>query len=142
MENCLGQHMVVAGPVTSIQYNTKDATFHEAPCGGFSWRIHVFTLPKSSWFNNLRLKITHSEELVNWLVEWWQQEQQQKQQVNGKFSNKIIFNNEAYFDVNGFVNKLMSCIGRTDNPYVFYENRMYTKCVIVCCGYWTGVIVE
>ena len=67
---------------------------------------------------------------VNWILE-----QQQG------FSKKIIFSDEAHFDLNGYVNKQNCRIWGEENPRIIQEQQFYPQRVTVWCGFWAeGVI--
>ena len=44
---------------------------------------------------------------------------------------KIIFSNEARFDLGGYVNKQNYCIWGTENPHAYIEKRTHSKRVTV-----------
>ena len=46
---------------------------------------------------------------------------------------KIIFSNEAHFDLGGYVNKLNCRIWGTENPHAFIEKPTHPKRVTVWC---------
>ena len=54
---------------------------------------------------------------------------------------KIIFSDEAHFDLGGYVNKQNCRIWVTENPHAYIEKPMHPKRVAVWCGFWsTGII--
>ena len=58
------------------------------------------------------------------------------------FGIKIIFADEAHFDLGGYVNKQNCRIWGTENPHAYIENPTYTKCVTVWCGFQSNGIIE
>ena len=54
---------------------------------------------------------------------------------------KIVFSDEAHFDVGGYVNKQNCCIWGTENPHACIETPTHTKRVTVCCGFWSRGII-
>ena len=50
---------------------------------------------------------------------------------------KIVFSDEAHFDLGGYVNKQSCHIYGTKNPHAFTENPMHPKRVTVWCGFWS-----
>ena len=55
---------------------------------------------------------------------------------------KIIFSDEAHFDLGGYVNKLNCRIWGTENPHAFIEKPTHPKRVTVWCGFWSRGIIE
>ena len=54
---------------------------------------------------------------------------------------KIIFLDEAHFDLGGYVNKQNYHIWGTENPHTYIEKSTHTKRVTIWCGFWsTGTI--
>ena len=54
---------------------------------------------------------------------------------------KIIFSDEAHFDLNGYVNKQNCLIWGEENPRIIQEQQFYPQRVTVQCSFWTeGVI--
>ena len=47
---------------------------------------------------------------------------------------KIIFSDEAYFDLGGYINKQNCCIWGTENPNAYIEKPPHPKRVTVWCG--------
>ncbi|KAG8297997.1 hypothetical protein J6590_108292 [Homalodisca vitripennis] len=70
---------------------------------------------------------------AEWLVE--------QTEVNGDFSKKIIFSDEAHFHLSGFVNKQNCRIWANENPRVIVEKPMYPERVTVWCGLWAGGVI-
>lgn len=57
------------------------------------------------------------------------------------FSRKIIFSDEAHFNLNGFVNKQNCRVWGLQNPREVVEKQIFPKKVTVWCGLWAeGVI--
>ena len=54
---------------------------------------------------------------------------------------KIIFSDEAYFDLGGYVNKQNCRIWGTENPHAYIEKPTHPKRVTVWCGFWPRVII-
>ena len=54
---------------------------------------------------------------------------------------KIIFSDEAHFDLDGYVNKKNCRILGTENLHVSIEKPMHPKRVTVWCGFWIKVII-
>ena len=56
-------------------------------------------------------------------------------------AKKIIFSDEAHFDLGEYVNKQNCHIWGTENPYPYIEKPTNLKRVTVWCGFWsTGII--
>ena len=56
-------------------------------------------------------------------------------------AKKIIFSDEAYFDLGGYVNKQNCRISGTESPQAYIEKPTHTKLVNVGCGYWSRGII-
>ena len=54
---------------------------------------------------------------------------------------KIIFSDEAHFDLGGYVNKQNCCICGTENPHAYIEKSMHPKRVTVWCGFCSKIII-
>ena len=54
---------------------------------------------------------------------------------------KIIFSNDAHFDLGGYVNKQNCCIWGTANPHAYIEKPTHPKQVTVFCGFWSRSII-
>ena len=54
---------------------------------------------------------------------------------------KIIFSDEDYFDLGGYVNKQNCCIWSTENLHAYIEKSTYPKRVTVWCGFWSRGII-
>ena len=50
---------------------------------------------------------------------------------------KIIFSDEAHFELGGYVNKKNCRIWGTENPYAYIEKPTHPKRVTVWCGFWS-----
>ena len=50
------------------------------------------------------------------------------------WQKKIIFSDEAHFDLGGYVNKQNCCIWGTENPHAYIEKSTHSKRVTVWCG--------
>ena len=61
--------------------------------------------------------------------------------MNGDFTKKIIFSDEAHFHLSGFVNKQNCRIWANENPRVIVEKPMYPERVTVWCGLWAGGVI-
>ena len=56
-------------------------------------------------------------------------------------AKKIIFSDEAHFDLGGYVNKQYCRIWSTENPHAFIEKSTHPKRITVWCGFWSiGII--
>ena len=66
---------------------------------------------------------------VNWVLE--------NQEVDDNFSHKIIFSDEAHFQLNGYVNKQNCRIWGTENPRVINEKPLHPQMATVwwCSGF-------
>jgi len=69
-------------------------------------------------------------EFVNWVLE--------NRNVNGNFSKKIIFSDEAHFQLDGYVNTQNCRIWGAENPRVIHEEPMHAQRATVWCGFWAG----
>jgi len=59
------------------------------------------------------------QEFVNWVLE--------NQKVNGSFSEKIIFSDEAHFQLDGYVNTQNCWIWGVENPRVIHEKPLHAQ---------------
>ena len=57
------------------------------------------------------------------------------------FAKKIIFSDEAHFDLGGYVNKQNCRIWGTENPHAYIEKPIHPKRVTVWCGFWSRGII-
>ena len=62
----------------------------------------------------------------------------QKMQILAK---KIIFSDEAYFDLGGYVNMQNCRIWDAENPHAYIEKLTHSKRVTVWCGFWSRGII-
>ena len=69
-------------------------------------------------------------EFVNWVLE--------NQEVDGNFSKKIIFSDEAHFQLDGYANTQNCRIWGAENPRVIHEKPMHAKRATFWCGFWAG----
>ena len=51
-------------------------------------------------------------------------------------AKKIIFSDEAHFDLDGYVKEQNCRIWGTENPHAYIEKPTYPKRVTVWCGFW------
>ena len=58
------------------------------------------------------------------------------------FGKKIIFSNEAHFDLGGYVNKQNCRIWGTENPHAYIEKPTHLiRVSTVWCGFWSRGII-
>ena len=57
------------------------------------------------------------------------------------WQKKIIFSEEADFDLGGYVNKQNCCIRGTVNAHAYIEKPTHPKRFIVWCGFWSRGII-
>ena len=57
------------------------------------------------------------------------------------WQKKIIFSDEAHFDLGGYVNKKNCHIWGTENPHAYIEKPTHSKRVTVWCGFWNRGII-
>ena len=67
---------------------------------------------------------------ANWILE-----------QNNDFSQKIIFSDEAHFEIGGYVNKQNCRIWGEENPHVIQERSLHPQRVTVWCGLWSGGVI-
>ena len=61
----------------------------------------------------------------------------------GKYlTKKIIFSDEAHFDLGGYVNKQNCRIWGTKHPHAYIEKPTHPKRLTVWCGFWSRGIIE
>ena len=58
------------------------------------------------------------------------------------FGKKIIYSDEAHFDLGGYVTKRNCRIWSTENLHAYIENPIYSKRVTVWCGFWSTGLIE
>ena len=54
---------------------------------------------------------------------------------------KIMFSDEAHFDLDGYVNKQNCLFWSTENPHAYIEKPTHPKRVTVWCGFWSRCII-
>ena len=54
---------------------------------------------------------------------------------------KIMFSDEAHFDLGGYVNKQNCNIWGTENRHAYIEKVTHTKRVTLWCGFWSRGII-
>jgi hypothetical protein len=74
--------------------------------------------------------LAHFSSFVNWVLE--------NQKVDGNFSKKIIFSDEAHFQLDGHVNTQNCRIWGAENPRVIHEKPLHAQRATVWCGFWAG----
>ena len=57
------------------------------------------------------------------------------------WQKKIIFPDEAHFDLKGCANKQNRRIWGTENPHTYIGKQMHPKRVTVWCGFWSRGII-
>jgi len=72
-------------------------------------------------------------EFVNWVLE--------NQKVDGNFSKKIIFSDEAHFQLDGCVNTQNCRIWGAENPRVIHGKLLHVQRATVWCGFWAGRVI-
>ena len=55
---------------------------------------------------------------------------------------KIIFSDEAHFDLGVYLHKQNCRIWGTENPQTYTEKLTHSKRVTVWCGFWSKGIIE
>jgi hypothetical protein len=58
-----------------------------------------------------------------------------------KFSKKIIFSDEAHFQLDGYVNTQNCRIWGAENPPLIHEKPLHAQRVTVLCGFWAGGVI-
>ncbi|GFU42818.1 DUF4817 domain-containing protein [Trichonephila clavipes] len=71
-------------------------------------------------------------------VEWAQNEIA----VVPDLHKRILFSDEAYFWLNGYVNKQNCCIWSEANPQVYVETPLHPEKLTVWCALWAGGILQ
>ena len=56
-------------------------------------------------------------------------------------AKKIIFSDEAHFDLGGYVNNQNCRIWGTENPHANIEKQTHPKRVTIWCGFWSRRII-
>ena len=72
----------------------------------------------------------HHREFVNWLLE--------NQKVDRNFLKKVIFSDEAHFQLDGCVNTQNCWIWGARNHRVIHEKALHAQRATVWCGFWAG----
>ncbi|GFU24308.1 tc3a_0 protein [Trichonephila clavipes] len=57
------------------------------------------------------------------------------------FHKRILVSDEAYFWLNGYVNKQNCCIWSEANPQVYVEIPLHPEKLTVWCALWAGGIL-
>ena len=57
------------------------------------------------------------------------------------FHRKIIFSDEAYFHLGGYVNKQNCRIWGSENPRMIAEKPFHPQRVTVWCDFWIGGVI-
>ena len=57
------------------------------------------------------------------------------------WQKKIIFSDEAHFDLGGYLNKQNCRLWGTENPHAYIKNPTHPKRVSVWFGFWSRVII-
>ena len=57
-----------------------------------------------------------------------------QQAVDGNFSNRIFFSDEAHFTLDGYVNEQTCRIWNSENPQVIKERPLHSEKVTVWCA--------
>jgi hypothetical protein len=71
-------------------------------------------------------------EFVNWVLE--------NQKVDGSFSKKIIFSDEAHFQLDWYVNTQNCWIWYAENPQMIHEKPLHARAT-VWCRFWDGRMI-
>ena len=71
---------------------------------------------------------------VNWSL--------QKLDENPEFSKFLIFNDEAHFQMDGYVNKQNCRYWSDENPQELQEATQYPEKVTIWCGFWWGGVIS
>ena len=61
--------------------------------------------------------------------------------MKGNFSEKIIFSDEAHFQLDGCVNTQNCRIWGAENPRVIHEKPLHARRATVWCGFWAGGVI-
>ena len=65
-----------------------------------------------------------------------------KQIWRRRFWQKIVFSEEAQFDLGGYINKQNYRIWGTENPHAYIEKQTHPKQVTVWCEFWSRAIIK
>ncbi|GFV88634.1 hypothetical protein TNCV_1244441 [Trichonephila clavipes] len=88
----------------------------------------------SVWFGNSHQK---DHQARRRFIEWAQYEIA----VVPDFHKRILFNDEAHFCLNGYVNKQNCRIWSEANPQVYVETPLHPEKLTVWCALWAGGIL-
>jgi hypothetical protein len=58
-----------------------------------------------------------------------------------EFSKKIIFSDEAHFQLDGYVNTQNCRIWGAENTPLIHENPLHAQRATVLCGFWAGGVI-
>ena len=61
--------------------------------------------------------------------------------MEGNFSKKFIFSDEAHFQLDGYVNTQNCWIWGTENPRVIHEKPLHAQRATVRYGFWAGGVI-
>ncbi|GFT88499.1 putative transposable element [Trichonephila clavipes] len=87
----------------------------------------------SVWFGNSSKRTSKRRRFVEWT--------QNEIAVVPDFHKRILFNDEAHFWLNGYLNKQNCCIWNEANPQVYVETPLHPEKLTVCCALWAGGII-
>jgi hypothetical protein len=65
----------------------------------------------------------------------------ENKKVEGNFSKKIIFSDEAHFQLDECVNTQNCRILGTESPRVIHEKPLHAQQATVWCGFWAGRVI-
>jgi len=65
----------------------------------------------------------------------------ENQKVDSNFSKKVIFSDEAHFQLDGYLNTQNCRIWGAENPRVIHENPLHGHRATVWCGFWAGGVI-
>ncbi|GFV66188.1 DUF4817 domain-containing protein [Trichonephila clavipes] len=88
-------------------------------------------------YSQFGLAIHQNDQARRRFVEWAQNEIA----VVADFHKRILFNDEAHFWLNGYVNKQNCRIWSEANPQVYVETPLHPEKLTVWCALWTGGIL-
>lgn len=61
--------------------------------------------------------------------------------MESSFSKKIIFSDEAHFQLDGYVNTQNCWIWGMENPSVIHEKLLHAQRANICCRFWAGGVI-
>ena len=105
---------------------------------GILWRILLLDLHLHPYKLQLMQQLKPAEQsqyrrYIEWVLE--------QQALDGNFSNKICFSDEAHFTLGGYVNKQNCHVWGSENPQVIEKMPLHLEKVTVWCALWSeGVI--